>query len=308
MFRTLIVVSLVLAGTPGGQKPEATSLLGKPLVSPQPSGEVLATLEKNLAEAQAQLQKDPASADAAIWVGRRTAYLGRYREAIQVYTAAIVKHPSDARLYRHRGHRYITVRELDKAIEDLSKAALLVRDRADEVEPDGQPNAKNIPTSTLQTNIYYHLGLARYLKGELAAAANAYHHCMALSKNPDMQVATAHWQYMTLRRLKREAEAAKVLERITAEMPVIENASYHRLLMMYKGARDPDALLAESKKTPLDAVTIGYGVANWHLYNGRTDAARTLLESIVEENAAAQWAGFGYIAAEADLARMRSNR
>jgi tetratricopeptide (TPR) repeat protein len=309
MLRTLIVVvGLIVAVTPGNQKPEATSLLGKPLVSPQPSAETRATLEKNLAEAQAQLQKDPHSVDAAIWVGRRTAYLGRYRAAIQVYTDAIAQHPSDARLYRHRGHRYITVREFDKAVEDLSKAASLVRDVPDEVEPDGQPNAKNIPTSTLQTNIYYHLGLARYLKGEFAAAANAYHRCMALSKNPDMQVATAHWQYMTLRRLRRDAEAAKVLEPITAEMAIIENASYHKLLLMYKGAHDADTLLAESKKTSLDAVTIGYGVANWHLYSARTDVARALLESIVEQNAATQWPGFGYIAAEADLARLRSNR
>ena len=309
MLGTLIVVaSLIIAVAQPGQKPEATSLLGKPLVPPQPSAEALATLEKNLADARAQLERDPQSADAAIWVGRRTAYLGRYRDAIQVYTDAIVKHPSDARLYRHRGHRYITVREFDKAIEDLSKAALLVRDRPDEVEPDGQPNAKNIPTSTLQTNIYYHLGLAHYLKGAFAAAANAYHRCMALSKNPDMQVATAHWQYMTLRRLKRDAEAEKVLEPISADMPIIENASYHRLLMMYKGASDADALLAESRKASLDAVTIGYGVANWHLYNGRNDAARTVLESIVEQNAATQWAGFGYIAAEADLARMRATR
>jgi hypothetical protein len=121
-------------------------------------------------------------------------------------------------------------------------------------------------------------------------------------------VATAHWQYMTLRRLKRDADAAKVLEPITADMPVIENASYYKLLLMYKGASDADQILADSKKTSLDAVTIGYGVANWHLYNGRREAARALLESIVEQHAATQWAGFGYIAAEADLARLRSNR
>jgi tetratricopeptide (TPR) repeat protein len=301
----VIAASLMLGAAAHVQTPEATSLLGRPLVSPQPPPEALATLEKNLADARVQLQKDPQSSDAAIWVGRRTAYLGRYREAIQVYTEAIAKHPSEARLYRHRGHRYITVREFDKAIADLSKAALLVRDKPDEIEPDGQPNAKNIPTSTLQTNIYYHLGLAQYLKGEFAAAANAYHRCMALAKNPDMQVATAHWQYMTLRRLERDAEAARVLEPIVADMPIIENASYHRLLMMYKGATEADALLTASKES-LDAVTIGYGVANWHLYNGRIDTARRLLESIVEQNAATQWAGFGYIAAEADLARMRT--
>ena len=303
----LIVLSLLLL-SPGPQEPrtpEATSLLGKPLFAPVPPPERTAALEKDLAAARAEYEKDPASADAAIWVGRRTAYLGRYRDAIEVFSAALVKHPSDPRLYRHRGHRYITTRQFDRAVADLAKAASLVADREDEVEPDGQPNARGIPTSTLKTNIYYHLGLAHYLKGDFERAANAYALCMQHSRNPDMQVATAHWQYMTLRRLGRSAEAAKVLEPITATMPVIENGSYHKLLLMYKGETDADALLAASKAEALDAVTIGYGVANWHLYNGRRDRAREILSGIVEQNAATQWAGFGYIASEADLARLR---
>jgi hypothetical protein len=119
-----------------------------------------------------------------------------------------------------------------------------------------------------------------------------------------MQVATAHWHYMTLRRLGREQEAAKVLDPITAGMPVIENGSYHKLLLMYKGQNEADALLAASKAAALDAVTIGYGIANWHFYNGRPDLARELLTTIVEQHAT-QWAGFGYIASEADLARSR---
>lgn len=306
MLSLLLVVLIVVA--PPAQEtrtPEATSLLGKPLFAPVPSAERRAALEKDLAAATAEFERHPSSADAAIWVGRRLAYLGRYRDAIAAFTDAIAKHPSDPRLYRHRGHRHLTVREFDKAIADLSKAAALVRDKADEVEPDGQPNAKGIPTSTLQTNIYYHLGLAHYLKGDFKAAANAYHRCMALSKNDDMRVATAHWQYMALRRLKQDADAAKVLVPITADMAIIENGSYHKLLLMYKGAADADALLASSKAEALDAVTIGYGVANWHLYNGRQERAREVLSSIVEQNAASQWAGFGYIASEADLARMR---
>ena len=305
VYTTVLVAMLLAGGWEHQQKPEATSLLGRPLFAPSQAPEARARLERDLAAAQAEFDRNPDSADAAIWLGRRTAYLGRYRDAIAVYSAAITKHPSDARLYRHRGHRYISVREFDNAIADLSRAASLVRDKEDEVEPDGQPNAKNIPTSTLQTNIYYHLGLAHYLKGNFAAARNAYHRCMALSRNADMQVATAHWQYMTFRRLKREAEAAKVLEPITADMSIIENGSYHRLLMFYKGATDAEALLESSKQSALDAVTIGYGVANWHFYNGRTDQARRILEAIVQENGDTQWAGFGYIAAEADLARLR---
>lgn len=298
------ILCLLLVGVQETRAPEATSLLGKPLFAPALSPERRAALEKELAAAVANAGDHPESVDAAIWVGRRTAYLGRYREAIAVYSRALESHSSDPRLYRHRGHRYITVREFDNAIADLSKAAALVANRGDEIEPDGQPNAKNIPTSTLKTNIYYHLGLAHYLKGDFAKAADAYRLCMEHSKNPDMQVATAHWQYMALRRLNRAADAARVLEPITADLPVIENGSYHRLLMMYKGATDADVLLSGSKAEALDTVTIGYGVANWHLYNGRRDRAREIFSSIVEQNAT-QWAGFGYIAAEADLARMR---
>jgi tetratricopeptide (TPR) repeat protein len=295
---------MVAGGNAQAQKPEATSLLGKPLYAVEQPAEIRAKNEANLAAAKADYEKNPASADAAIWVGRRTAYLGRFRDAIDVYSAAIGTHPSEPRLLRHRGHRYISVREFDKAIADLSKAASLVANRPDEVEPDGQPNSRGIPTSTLKTNIYYHLGLAHYLKGDFAKAADAYRLCMEHSKNADMQVATAHWQYMTLRRLNRTAEAAKVLEPINASMEVFENGSYHRLLLMYKGEVAPDTLMEAVKKGGLDGATIGYGVANWHLYNGRKEPAREILQQIVDANAA-QWASFGYIAAESDVARMK---
>ena len=288
-------------------KPEATSLLGKPLYAAPIPEETRTRLETNLAAAKADFDKDPANVDAAIWLGRRTAYLARFRDAIAIYSAAIASRPSDPRLYRHRGHRYITVREFDAAIADLSKAASLTADRPDEVEPDGQPNARNIPTGTLKTNIYYHLGLAHYLKGDFRHAAEAYQACMAHSKNPDMQVATAHWQYMTLRRLNRSADAAKVLEPISATMDVFENGSYHKLLLMYKGELQPEALAASVKPGGLDAATIGYGVANWHLYNGRHAEAAKLLQEIVEQNAG-QWAAFGSIAAEADHARILKTR
>ena len=300
----MVIATGLSVGAGQARKPEATSLLGKPLYAAEQPPETRAKLEENLAAAKKDHESNPGSADAAIWVGRRTAYLGRFRDAIDVYSAAIAKHPNEPRLLRHRGHRYISVREFDKAIADLSKAASLVANRADEIEPDGQPNSRGIPTSTLKTNIFYHLGLAHYLEGDFARAADAYRLCMEHSKNPDMQVATAHWQYMTLRRLNRLDEAKKVLEPITAGMEVFENGSYHRLLLMYKGEVTPETLMEAVKKGGLDGATIGYGVANWHLYNGRKDQARAILQQIVESNAT-QWASFGYLAAEAELARMR---
>jgi tetratricopeptide (TPR) repeat protein len=293
---------MAMASAAAQTPPEATSLLGRPLVStPQPEAQRLRN-EENLAAAKAAFDKDPASADAIIWLGRRTAYLGRFRDAIAIFTQGIERHPRDARLLRHRGHRYITVRQLDRAVADLSKAATLVKDRPDEVEPDGQPKARNTPTSTLNTNIYYHLGLAHYLMGHFDQALDAYRECLRFSKNPDMLVATSHWLYMTLRRLNRADEAVNVVASISADMDIIENASYHKLLMLYKGSETEERLL--SSASGLDAVTIGYGVGNWHYYNGRREQARMLFATIVDTNAG-QWPAFGYVAAEAELARDR---
>jgi tetratricopeptide (TPR) repeat protein len=290
------------ASAPSAAPVEAISLRGDTLRAPALPADVRAAYERQLADARAEAARRPGDVEAAIWVGRRTAYLGRYREAIDVFSAAIAEHPGDARLYRHRGHRYITVRELDRAIADFEKAGQLVAGRPDEVEPDGLPNDRNIPTSTLQSNIWYHLGLAHYLKGDFERALPVYRQAMAVSTNPDMQVATAHWLYMTLRRLGQEEEAAAVLAPIRPDMEIIENGSYHRLLLMYKGALHPDSLLAQAPgaDAALDDATVGYGVGNWHLYNGRGAEADRLFRRVL---AGGPWGAFGYIAAEAELSR-----
>ena len=312
MMRTTLVVALGMGVvTPAARQAprdpvqlpagaEAWSLSGTPLTPPEVSASALAGLEANLAKATADLAAAPGSADAQIWVGRRLAYLGRYRASIDAFSRGIAAHPGDARLYRHRGHRFITTRQFERAIADLSKAATLVAGQPDEVEPDGQPNARNIPTSTLQSNIHYHLGLAYYLVGNFEQARASYARCLDVAKNDDMQVATRYWLYMTLRRMGRPDEAAAVLAAISKTMNIIENASYHSLLLVARGELDGDVLLAKAEPG-LDRATIGYGVGNWHLYNGRRDRAIAVFRDVVAAN---NWAPFGAIAAEAELFRM----
>ena len=271
-------------------------------VRPQLSAETQREFEAKLNEARELFDKEP-SAERVIWLGRRTAYLGRYKEAIEIFTNGIAKFPADARLYRHRGHRYLTLRCFDRAVEDFEKAAKLVKGKPDEIEPDGLPNARNIPTSTLQSNIWYHLGLAYYLKGDFRRALNAYREAEKVSNNPDMLVATTHWLYMTLRRLKRENEAQQALLKIKDDLQLIENADYYKLIQVYKGQLKAADLLAEiSKNTDnLSNATLGYGLGNWLLYNGQRAEAEKIFRQITAGN---QWASFGYIAAEAELARV----
>lgn len=272
------------------------------IVPPTLSETARKTYEAKLAEARTDYEKSPGSAEAIIWLGRRTAYLGNYREAIQIFTRGIKKFPGDARFYRHRGHRLITIRCFDDAVRDFEKAAALVRGKADEIEPDGLPNARNIPTSTLQSNIFYHLGLAYYLKGDFKNALRAYRQAEKVSANPDMLVATTHWLYMTLRRLGKREEAEKVLAPFNKDFEVIENDDYLKLIRLYRGETKPEDFIKsfDDEAKTLSNASLGYGWGNWHLYNRRPEDALRVFRFITGGD---QWASFGYIAAEAELAR-----
>lgn len=290
---------LLAALSLSAQSPEATSLLGKSLVSAAPS----AKLQENYLAAKKEYDSAPNDAEKLVWFGRRAGYTGRFNEAITLFSKGIEVHPKNPRFYRHRGHRYLTTRQIDKAILDFRKAAALTRNQPDEIEPDGQPNRLNKPLSTLQFNIWYHLGLAYYLKGDFKQALSAYEECLKRSRNnDDSLVATSDWLYMTLRRLNRDAEAKKILEPINEKMDIIENTSYWNRLLMYKGLRTPESVLDPKGADDLTIATQGYGIGNWYLYNKQTEKANEIFNRVL---AGKQWAAFGYLAAEAEIARTK---
>ena len=283
---------------------QAVSFLGDSLRELPLSAETRARYDSQLAVAKASFDKAPSDPDSIIWYARRLGYLGRLREAIAVYTDGIAKYPDNPWMYRHRGHRYISVRELDNAIADLEKATQLTAGKPDEVEPDGQPNAQNRPIGTLQSNIAYHLALAYYLKGDFAKAVPVYQKELAASKNDDRKVSTGHWLYMSLRRLGKDAEAKAMLTQFGKNMDVIENQTYQRLILLYKGELPVDSVLTVGPNGEMSVTdaTAAYGVGNWHLYNGRQAEAEAVFRRIM---GGGQWGAFGYIAAEAELARMK---
>jgi tetratricopeptide (TPR) repeat protein len=295
-------VCAAAAATYAQATPEATSLLGKPLYPMELSADTRKPMEASLAQAEAAYAKDPKNEEAIIWVGRRQAYLWRYRDAIDTFSKGLALHPGSYKLYRHRGHRYITVREFDRAVADFEKAAALIKNVPDEVEPDGAPNKYGKPRSTSHSNIWYHLGLAYYLKGDFTNALRAYEECMKFSKNDDMRVATLDWLYMTYRRLGRHGAAKQLLDHVTDKMEILENESYHKRLLMYKGAIKPEQLLDTTNADDLTIATQGYGVGNFYLVEGNKAKAKEIFDKVV---AGRQWAAFGYIAAEADLKRMQ---
>lgn len=275
---------------------EARSLDGRALLAPAMTADVKAKRETDLAAAEAEFAKNPDDADALIWVGRRLGYLGRFRAAIAIFSRGIAQHSDDARFLRHRGHRYITLRQFTRAIDDLARAVPIMLSKPDAIEPDGQPNARNAPTGTLYFNVYYHLALARYLAGDFEAAAATWAECQRVSQSPDKLVATSYWHYLTLRRLGRDDAARALLAPIRADLEVIENHAYHRLLLAFAAGTASESMLEGAADN--DLATLGNGVATFLWLAGERERALALWQRVI---ATTPWPAFGHIAAEVEI-------
>lgn len=277
---------------------EAITLLGDTLHTPP----IKAGKANDQFEAASKdYEKYPDSVEALIWYGRRMAYLGHFQNAIAIYSEGIQKFPEDARLYRHRGHRYISTRQYDKAIADVEKAADLVKDLPDQTEPDGLPNSRNIPISTLKGNIWYHLGLAYYLKGDLENSLKAYRKREVTNKYDDNLVSGGHWLYMILKRLGRDNDALSEISGVHVDMDIIENTRYYEMCLFYKGLLKEEELKMIGDGSSSDDVYF-YGLGNWNLYQARdTVKAKRLFKRLLDNG---NPYSFAYLAAEADWKRL----
>jgi len=233
-----------------------------------------------VAKAESAVARAPRDVDTLIALGRAQASVWRYRDAVATYTRAIGLAPERAVLYRHRGHRYISLRELAQAVSDMEHAAAL---------------------DSTSFDIWYHLGLAYYLMGRFDDAAAAYGRTLGVARSADDTVAASDWLWMALGRAGRAATGADVLVPIADSMAVRENLAYQQRLLFYKGRRSEAQLRALMSAGDLERATVGYGLATWRLVRGDTAAARSLWREIV---AGTYWPAFGFIAAEADLRRM----
>jgi len=279
------------------------SLFGEPLKYVPETVRSYNHKDSLLQVARSNYDADSRNLENIIWYGRRLGYLTELPKAMAVYTRGLHLHPKSPEIYRHRGHRYISMRRFDEAVNDLTLAAELSREREIEIEPDGIPNKLNRPLSSLQFNIWYHLGLAYYLQGQYEDAKHAYETCMSYSTNDDLLTATTDWYYWTAIRMGDTLKANELLVPITTQMDIIENDAYHKRLLMYKGVIQPEDIMplqaSEVKDEHLFA-TQGYGVANYLKLTGRNEEARVILDGILRTES---WPSFGYIAAEADKAR-----
>lgn len=212
--------------------------------------------------------------------GRTLARLRKYEDAIAAFSEALRLRPDDALALRDRGHYYINLHRLEPALADLTKAESL---------------------NKTDYGIYYHLALAHYVSGDFQKAAQAYEGCVRTAPSPENRIACYGWQVPTLMRAGRKDEAQKALDAALA-LTVKPETAYLDRLMLLKGTLAEDDMAKAMQKGPLEQATVGYGIGLWHLLNGRTDKAR---EYFTKATAGEATYAFGYVAAQAELKRMR---
>jgi len=276
------------AQAPGDQKPQVVSPQGKSFFAK-------ADADGAIAKADAALAADPGNLDLLIAAARAHDVALQFDKSIPIYTRAIGVAPNDVRAYRFRGHRYISTRKFDLAIRDLEKAQSLA------------------PSSF---DVAYHLGLAYFMTGQFPAAARTYRACLdrktpesalpdgwrdCASHDDESRIGLSDWLYRSLRRAGRAEEAKALLDGIPEGLAVKENEAYYRALLFYKGVRTEAQALPDEAFKENTGVTVGYGLANFYLTEGNTAKACALMRRLVEDEA--HWNAFGFIGAEADLAR-----
>lgn len=255
------------------QAPEVVSPAGRPFFARPDTAGVVSRAEQAVA-------RHPSDSDTLLALGLALASTWRYRDAVAAYTTALTLAPWRAILYRHRGHRFISLRRFGEATADLERAVTL---------------------DSTSFDIWYHLGLVYYLTGRFDDAAGAYQRSRAVARSADDTVAASDWLWMSLRRAGREADAVAVASAISDSLTVRENTAYYARLRFYAGRRSEAELRGMMEEGDLAFATVGYGLANWHFVAGDTGRARALLARITD---GPYWPAFGFIAAEADLARL----
>jgi tetratricopeptide (TPR) repeat protein len=229
--------------------------------------------------ARAALAADPKNIARIVELGVAESGARQFREAIATFTRGLEIEPNNALLLRWRGHRYLSVREFDRAFADLTRGGALDK------------TIYGIP---------YHLGVIQFVRGDFSAAAASFAKAQPIAPDAGELAGSTDWLWMSLSRAGRGAEAKAMLDRRPDSKPVTN--AYSRRLQLYRGEIGPDAVLTPADTDDVQIATLAYGLGNWYLLRGDKAQARTWFERSIQSGG---WPAFGFIASEAELRRLR---
>jgi hypothetical protein len=105
---------------------------------------------------------------------------------------------------------------------------------------------------------------------------------------------------MSLSRAGRGKDAKAMLDRHPDSLKT--TAAYAQRLKLYRGEYGPENVFLPSDTSDVNMATLSYGIGNWYLVKGDTVKAK---EWFTKSVASGGWPGFGFIASEAELRRLK---
>jgi len=232
-----------------------------------------------VARAEAALAAEPRNVERFIQLGVAQSGARQFREAIQTFTRGMAIAPNDPMLYRWRGHRYLSVREFDRAMTDLTRGLQL---------------------DSTNYGVLYHLGIVRFVRGDFAGAAAAFRRAQPRAPDAGELAGSTDWLWMSLMRTGRKTDAQAMLAARPDSLPI--NNAYARRLKLYRGEIGPDEVFTPADTADVQVATLSYGLGNWYLVRGDTTRARQYFVRSVRSGG---WPGFGFIVSEVELRRLR---
>ena len=276
---------------------EATSFLGEPLMrrgaSEEKEARALQALEK--LDGGAILSEEE-----LLELGADIAAAGRYQDAITAYSKGIELHPGSYQLRRHRAHRFITTRQLEKARHDLENASELISAQAAEEVLEFKGGE---PHGTYSHWVNYHLGIYHYLNQDFDAAAREFESCVETAADNDMLIGSVDWLYNAHLRNGDIEKAQAALELISGSIQADESYPYYKRVMIYKGTLSAEEVVDLDKSDTWSGrdATVAYGLASGMIASGKTDAAKEVLEDVLQTP---YWPIWAYVTAESDYAAL----
>ncbi len=234
-----------------------------------------------VARAQKALAANPNDVNLIIALGTAQAGIRDMRGAIQTFTRGLDVVPNNALLYRWRGHRHLSLRELDLALDDFSKGLKI--------------------DSTVY-GIWYHLGIVKFVRGDFNGAADAFKRAQPRAPDAGELAGSTDWLWMSLSRAGKGAEAKAMLARRPDSLKTDPEYGYTKRLRMYRGEVTPEKLITKTDTADVQAATLNFGLGNWYLIKGDTAKAKAAFE---KSTASGGWPGFGFIVSEAELKRLK---
>ncbi len=274
-MRTLLtaaVATVVVFSTTRAQTVQYRSPAGVAYLSSVDTGAI--------ARAATALAADPRNVNLIIALGVAQAGATQMREAIETFSRGLIVAPTNALLYRWRGHRHLSVREFDAAERDFARGSAI--------------------DSTVY-GIWFHWGIVRFARGDFNGAVNAFTRALPRAPDPGELAGSTDWLWMSLSRAGRTSEAAALLARRPDSLKAAPDYAYAKRLSLYRGETTPERLFTPTDTAGVQVATLSFGLGNWYLVQG--DTARAL-EQFQRATRSTGWAGFGFIISEIELRRL----